>query len=85
MDNDFLNVEIYTEKLNDMYARFSEFISKHPKNKMIDELSNQQHLLAIARYKSRFCDGEKHFVEWDNLLRESKRLIGRAILDDMLG
>ena len=40
--NNFVDVEIYTEKLNDIYARISEFIAKHPK-KMIHQLLNQQH------------------------------------------
>ena len=41
MENDFINVEIYTEKLNDMYARISEFMSRHPNSTMNNQLSNQ--------------------------------------------
>ena len=85
MENDFINVEIYTEKLNDMYARISEFMSGHPNSTMINQLSNQQHLLALARHKSRFHDDEKHFMEWDNLLKESEKMMGEAIVEDVLG
>lgn len=83
--NNFVDVEIYTEKLNDMYARISEFITKHPKNRMIHQLSNQLNILAVACHNSHFHDDEKHFLEWNNLLKESEKIIGMAIKADVLG
>ena len=86
MENiNFIDVEIYTEKLNDMYARVSEYISAHPRNRVIHKLQDQQHLLAIARHKSRFHADEKHFSEWKKLLDQSEKTVREAIIADVLG
>lgn len=75
---DFIDVEIYTERLNDMYARFAEFVAAYPDNKLVPKLKELQHTLAIAHHKSRFYRDKEHFAIWDDILQQSERLIAEA-------
>ena len=75
---DFIDVEIYTEKLNDMYAQIAEYIAADPHNPIIPKLKEMQHTLSLAHYKSRFYRDAEHFAIWDNLLKQSERLILEA-------
>ncbi len=81
---DFIDVEIYTEKLNDMYARIAEFISAYPKNQMVEQLKSQQHILAVAHHQSRFHCDEQHLSKWDALLRQSEKMIMEARIANVL-
>ena len=75
---DFIDVELYTERLNDMYARIAEFVAAYPGNKLVPKLKEQQQTLAIAHHKSRFYRDKEHFAIWDDLLQQSERLLTEA-------
>lgn len=73
-----LQTELYTERLNDMYARISEFQTKAPYNLYFDELEQKGKDIAIAHRRSRFYPDKDHFAQWESLLADADTLLKKA-------
>ncbi len=66
-DDIHLKADIYSELINDMQAKISEFMDNYP-GCITDELNAVHRKLSDARMGSRIYVDEEHFKEWDALL-----------------
>ena len=73
-----LKSELYTERLNNMYATISEFQQKVPDNPYYTQLKEKSEEIAIAHRESRFYCNQAHFTRWENMLSEAEALLTKA-------
>ena len=70
-----LKAEIYTERLNDMYAQISNCLDTMPDNHFRHILLKRQKEISLAHKQSRFYCDPMHFDEWETQLSESQIIL----------
>lgn len=76
--NAVFKASIYTERLNDMYARISEFVKDNPHNPFCQGLKDKRKEISIAYKESRFFCDQEHFDKWENQLMTVETLLKTA-------
>ena len=76
--NAVLKASIYTERLNDMYARISEVLKEKPHSTFCQALRDKRREISIAYKQSRFFCDQEHFDKWENQLMTAEILLKTA-------
>jgi hypothetical protein len=75
LNKSFIKNEILTARLNDILARYAEYIKENPDSCMIASLKIFNKDLAIAHRKSRVYPNKKRWIE---LLNNAEKLLEKA-------
>ncbi len=80
----FIENELYTDSINDVLVKCADFMIRHPKNSLNPKIERARLLLASAHRLSRIFTDREHRDMWDRQIKETKDLLKKAEVENVL-
>lgn len=80
----FIENELYTDSINDVLVKCTNFIIRYPKNRLIPMIESARLSLASAHRSSRIFTDQEHRGIWDREIKETKELLRKAEVENVL-